>query len=145
MTIKVGDWVTYEGERGEVARVGTGINDGGARVWSFLVVQTATGYESWPADECQLCEEGDVSEKDETLSVLFYQDRDAWYEAVGDRMDVLWRERQEDNLVLALETCQQTTIDILTADNEVLRATIATLTADVAALRAVAAEKEQEK
>ena len=97
-----------------------------------------------------------MSDKDETLSVLFYRDRDAWHEAVGDRLDalidrvgVLWEERgvldgvMPDKLdemtpeqVNAAVRELQREIRTLTTDNAALQATIDRHVADVAALRA---------
>lgn len=81
--IKVGDTVTYDGQRGVVIEKWMPRRRG-----VLHVVTENRRIAAWPADECEL-EEETMSDKDETLSVLFYEDRDAWYEAVGDRVDML--------------------------------------------------------
>lgn len=65
---------------------------------------------------------------DRALAELWYEDKALCRETMRDRMDVLWKEREESHLVLALETCKQAhrrnveQNNTLTADNAALRA-----------------------
>jgi len=116
MTIKVGDWMMHHGRRVLVwgkrwadydNRYMLDIKDGELKAGELF------SY-SCPADECQLCEERDMSDKmlAERLGCLF--DLPDWVELLH-RLDVLWAEHGKAGRL-------RERINTLTADNAALRA-----------------------